>query len=96
MSKAFEALLKKKAAHWASDLTKRVKANAPKHLAPYVSSKSHQTGYGYSIVVSVKQVEKVSEIGAISNYGSTDMGILEQLLPQEQVESILLFLGKLK
>jgi hypothetical protein len=72
VTKAFEALLKKKATFWASDLTKRVKANAPKHIAPYVSSKSHQTGYGYSIVTEVKQVEKVSETGAISNYGSTD------------------------
>ena len=72
MTKAFEALLKKKAAYWASDLTKRVKANAPRHIAPYVSSKSHKTGYGYSIIVSVKQIEKVSETGAISNYGSTD------------------------
>lgn len=72
MGKAFEALLKKKATYWASNLTKRVKLAAPKHIAPYVSSKSHKTGYGYSIVVSVKQVEMVSETGAISNYGSTD------------------------
>lgn len=72
MGKAFEDLLKKKAAYWAGNLTKRVKASAPKHIAPYVSSRSHKTGYGYSIIVSVKQVEKVSETGAISNYGSTD------------------------
>lgn len=72
MGKAFEDLLKKKAAYWAGNLTKRVKAAAPKHIAPYVSSKSQKTGYGYSIVVSVKQVERVSETGAISNYGSTD------------------------
>jgi hypothetical protein len=68
----FTKLLKNKTKTWTSKLTKMAKAKAPRHIAPYITSSSIASGARYEINVWVKPVEKVSETGAISNYGSVD------------------------
>lgn len=68
----FEALLKRKATTWAAKLTKEAKSKAPKHIAPYITSSSSAVGGRYQITLSVKPVERFTETGAISNYGTMD------------------------
>lgn len=72
MSGELSKVIKKKASQWAGKLTTLAKANAPRHIAPYISSKSKASDGRYEIIISVKPIEKVSETGAISNYGTTD------------------------
>ena len=72
MTSELDALLKRKAKTWASKLTKLAKERAPKHIAPYITSASTATEGRYQITLAVKPVEKFTETGAISNYGTMD------------------------
>ena len=69
---AIDTLLKRKAKTWTAKLTKLAKSNAPKHIAPYITSSSSYAEGRYQVTLSVKPIEKVSETGAISNYGTMD------------------------
>jgi len=73
VARNLEQLLKSQASHWARQLTINVKAKAPKHIAPHISTSAKSTGVGtVNLELSVKKVDMRNAEGAVSNYGSMD------------------------
>ena len=65
MPKNLEQTIKQGATQWAKRFTILAKANAPKHIAPYISTKSTVVGDKVVLVSGVKVVNK-------PNYGTMD------------------------
>jgi hypothetical protein len=58
--------------YWAQQLTLSAKSKAPKHIAPYIHSKSTITEGMSTITLNVDIFQRIGEGGTLQNYGTVD------------------------